>query len=164
MNKRRSSSVVVKPITSDHLGEFVALLRAIEAETHPDDPAAPGRAEAGLLQSVAQYDFTQSDACWLLLAWVRAQVAGYALAVRLPKADARKGFLFVDELYVLKPWRRRGVAMHLLKQVHDLARREGYAGVRLLVRPSNHTARKLYTRLGYAEYPSILCESLMGHV
>ena len=127
----------VQAMSPDHLDDAIRLFRGIEAELAPDDILAPERGETGLRISLASYDSAQSNACLPLLAWVDGQVAGYALAVRVPKPDARKGFFFVDDLYVLRPYQRRGVARRLLKSIHGLATREGYSGVRLLVRPSN---------------------------
>ncbi len=151
-------TIIVKIAATHDMPEAIRLLRAIEAEARPDDPAAPDQAEAGFRQSLAQYDFMRSDACWLLLARLERQVAGYVVALRMPKLDARHGFLYVDELYVLKAHRRRGIAIRLLETVRELAAREGYAGVRLLVRPANAAARALYQRLGLIEYQTILCE------
>jgi ribosomal protein S18 acetylase RimI-like enzyme len=89
---------------------------------------------------------------------VDGQPAGAAVAVRVPKLDGRRGFLFLDELAVLPEHRRRGVAQALLRQVEALARGLGLAGVRLLARPENEAARRLYARQGYAESESIFCE------
>lgn len=158
-----ASTIVVRPMSSHDMAEAVHLFRAIEAEARPEDPTAPDRAEAELRQSLAHYDFTRSDAFWLLLAELEGHVVGYAAVVRIPKGDARHGFLYVDELHVLQAYRRRGVATQLLKAVRDLAAGEGYAGVRLLVRPSNVAARALYQRLNYAEHRAILCELQVMH-
>jgi len=151
-------AIIVKIASTHDMPEAIRLLRAIEAEARPDDPAAPDQAEAGFRQSLAQYDFMRSDACWLLLAKLERQAAGYAVALRMPKLDARHGFLYVDELYVLKAYRRRGIAIRLLEAARELAGREGYAGVRLLVRPTNTAARALYKRLDYVEHRAILGE------
>jgi ribosomal protein S18 acetylase RimI-like enzyme len=150
--------IVVQSLSSDLLDEAAGLFRVIAAESNPQDRSAADVAEAGFRQSLAYYDLIGSDAVWLLLARVNAQLAGYLVAVRIPKLDGRHGFLFVDELHVLEAHRRRGVAKCLLEAVDDLARQAGYAGVRLLVRPSNAAARALYQRLCYTEHPAILCE------
>jgi ribosomal protein S18 acetylase RimI-like enzyme len=154
--------IEIRTMCSEHLGDILCLFRAIEAEEAPSDLQAALRGETGLRLSLSAHDFTQSDSCWPLLAWVDKHLAGYALAVRVPKLDARKGFLLVDELYVLRSFRNRGVATKLLEAVHLQAQKEGYCGVRLLVRPSNEAARRLYARLGYAEHASILCEHLLA--
>ncbi len=153
-----TADIIVQRLSSDLLDEAVGLFRAIAAESNPLDPGAPDVAEAGFRNSLARYDWIRSDAVWLLLARVNTQLVGYLVAVRIPKLDARHGFLFVDELHVLEAHRRTGVASCLLEAVEDLARQAGCAGVRLLVRPSNAAARALYRHLCYAEHPVILCE------
>jgi len=156
-------TITVGPVSPHDVPEVVRLFRAIAAEVRSEAPPSPDRTEAELRQSLAHYDFTRSDAFWLLLAWVGGHAVGYAAVARIPKGDARHGFLYVDELYVLKAHRRRGVATGLLEAVRDLATREGYTGVRFLVRPSNTGARALYQRLGYAEHQAILCEIQVTH-
>lgn len=159
-HKERESNtkIVVQPLSLDLLEEAASLFRTIAIESNPQDPSAPDVAEAGFRQSLTRYDLIGSNASWLLLARVSTHLAGYLTAVRIPKLDSRNGFVFVDELHVLKAYRRRGVATCLLEAADDLARQAGCAGVRLLVRPSNAAARALYQHLGYAEHPAILCE------
>jgi ribosomal protein S18 acetylase RimI-like enzyme len=115
-------------------------------------------AVAGLRTARARHDLLAADTFWLLLAVVDEQPAGLAAVALVPKADARGGFLFVDELAVLPAYRRRGVATALLRQVIDTAAALGLAGVRLLVRPENAAARRLYTALGFDEHATLLCQ------
>jgi len=138
--------------------DLIALLRAIAPEESPGDPAAADRAEAGVAASRARYDFTQSDSFWVFVAKIDDKPVGCAAVCRIPKTDARAGYLFVDELHVLRAHRRRGIATRLLEHVEGLARELGLAGVRLLVRPGNAGARALYRRAGYVEGHSIFCE------
>lgn len=135
-----------------------SFFRAVGAAEAPDDPEAPDRAEAGLLRSLQASSWLHSDHHWLFLARREGRPAGYALAVRIPKADERLGFLFVDELYVLPAYRRRGVGRALLVEIQALARRLGLAGVRLLVRPGNRPARRLYRAAGFRESAAVFCE------
>jgi ribosomal protein S18 acetylase RimI-like enzyme len=153
-----SSGVLVRSMSSLDIPAAMRLFGAIAAETNAEDTGAAEEGQAGLRQSLAHYDITESSGIWVLLAELEGKLVGYALAVRIPKLDHRIGFVFVDELYVLRAYRRRGVARELLDAVHGLARRDGYAGVRLLVRPSNAAARALYRRLDYTEHEAILCE------
>jgi ribosomal protein S18 acetylase RimI-like enzyme len=117
-------------------------------------------AVAGLRLSRQRFDLLSSDSFWLLLAEVEAQPAGLAAAARLPKADARAGFLFVDELSVLPAYRRQGVARALLEHLIALADELGLAGVRLLARPENEAARRLYRSLGFEEQATIFGQRL----
>ena len=140
--------VLVSALTAVSLPALLSLMRAIEAERLPDDPDAPERAEAEVRRSLSRFDFTQPGSCRMLLAMVDDAAAGYALAVRIPKLDARVGFLFVEELYVLGAYRRAGVASALLRECESVAQAWGLPGIRLLVRPENESARQLYRRSG----------------
>lgn len=154
--------ITVSTVKSDTLADLVALLRAIAAEESPDDPFAADRAEAGLVASRAASDFTRSDSFWILLAHVDGEPAGYATICRIPKADERVGFLFVDELHVLRELRRRGVARALLARIDGLARELGLHGVRLLARPGNEPARNLYRQAGFEENPTVLYQKRLA--
>jgi ribosomal protein S18 acetylase RimI-like enzyme len=122
------------------------------------------RAEGGeaavveLRAARAGYELLATDSFWLLLASVEGAPAGLAAVARVPKTDARVGFLFVDELRVLPAYRRQGVATALLEHAVALADELGLAGVRLLVRPENEAARALYQRLGFDESATLFCE------
>lgn len=156
---------VVTPAT---LPDLICFFRAVEASAHPNDPAASDRAEAGLRHSLTALDFLQVDEnnaavrpYWPLLARVEGKPAGYLFAVRIPKADHRCGFLFVDELYIHPAYRRQGLGRGLLEQVQTLASQLELAGVRLLVRPENETGRALYRRCGFQESPTGFCQWLV---
>jgi ribosomal protein S18 acetylase RimI-like enzyme len=148
--------------TSLDLPDLVRFFRAVAAAEAPDDPAAVERGEAGLRRSLEAWDFLRSDTCPLLLARLDGAPVGYLLAVRIPKADARGGFLFVDEVYVLPAYRCQGVARALLERVQALAGELGLAGVRLLVREENPGARKLYRNTGFVEHSTLFCEWKIG--
>lgn len=120
---------------------------------------AASEAERGRTAELcAAEDFLAGDEFWVLLARVDGEPAGFAHVCRIPKADARRGFLFVDELFVHPMYRRKGVATALLNRVMEMSAELGLAGVRLLVRPENAAARALYRKAGYEEHPSILCQ------
>ena len=154
--------VSVAEVTAANLPAFLTLMGDIEAKRLPADPDASARAEAEARLSLSRFDFTRSTACRVLLASVGASAAGYALVVRIPKADARVGFLYVDELYVLALYRRMGVAAALLAQCESVARDWGLHGIRLLVRPENDTARQLYRGAGYSESTTTFCEKILA--
>ncbi|MDH7490566.1 MAG: GNAT family N-acetyltransferase [Anaerolineae bacterium] len=138
--------ITVGLATTADLDDLLALWAA--------DAAESGRGA----QAVAADDFLAGDGFWVLLARVDDEPAGVAHVCRIPKADARRGFLFVDELFVHPAHRRKGVATALLDRVAAMGRELGLAGVRLLVRPENAAARALYMKAGFQEYPTILCQ------
>jgi ribosomal-protein-alanine N-acetyltransferase len=64
-------------------------------------------------------------------------------------------WLMVDEAHVTtfavrKTWRRQGVGERLLIALLDLAKARGAREATLEVRPSNHPARRLYEKYGFA--------------
>jgi ribosomal-protein-alanine acetyltransferase len=64
-------------------------------------------------------------------------------------------WLMVDEAHVTtfavrKTWRRQGVGERLLLALLDLAKARGAREATLEVRPSNHPARRLYEKYGFA--------------
>ena len=152
------SKVAVTSASESDLPSLVRFFRAVAAAEAPNDPAALERGEAGLRDALAGFDFLQRDGYPLLLARVDGESAGYLQAVIIPKADARVGYLFVDEIYVLPAYRRRGVGRALVPCVQTLAGELGLAGVRLLVRPGNAAARELYRSCGFAEHKTLFCE------
>jgi len=139
-----------------HLEDLTNLVQLIEAEDHPDEPAVAANAPAGVSKSHAHFDWLASDCIWTLLAYVGDQPVGMALNTRVPKLDARLGFLYLDELHVIEPCRRRGIAKALLERGFELADKLGLAGVRLLTRPSNSPARALYESVAFRGQESML--------
>ena len=156
------SAITITRVTPADWPAFVAMQRAYEAAEHAHDPTALDRAERGVVASRASYDFTHSDTCWMWLVRVDDAPAGFASTVRVPKADERVGFLFVDELTVLPSFRRMGVASALLRYITAQARDLGLHGVRLLVRPQNEAARALYRRAGFGESETIQCQKIVS--
>jgi ribosomal protein S18 acetylase RimI-like enzyme len=132
-----------------HLADLSDLLERIEAEDHPDEPAKAQAAVPGLQESLHHFPSFPSDCTWPLIAYVGDQPAGLAVLARVTKLDARRGFLYLDELHVLEPYRRRGIGTALLEASFALARELGLCGVRLLTRIDNEPARKLYECVGF---------------
>lgn len=116
----------------------------MEAEDHPEDAEAALRAPEGIRQSLRHFDALNSDCVWLLIAFFNGQPAGLVVLTRIPKLDARLGFLYLDELHVVPQYRRRGIGKTLLAHCIELAQELGLAGIRLLARIDNEPARNLY--------------------
>jgi ribosomal protein S18 acetylase RimI-like enzyme len=152
------TNLSVVQVTHATLGRLAALWREDWLEGHPDDQAGAQAAVADLERSLRHYDFLQSDSFWILAAEWQGQFVGYLTAVRIPKADHRLSFLYVDELFVRRSFRRKGVATTLLQAVVELARTLSAEGVRLLVEPDNQAARSLYQRFGFSQSSHILCQ------
>ena len=136
---------------------LAAFLVAVEAEAEP--PGPPPR-DRGTREAVDVLDLSAASTHAVLAAEDPDGLVAYASCVRIPKLDPRRGFLFIDELHVLVRARRRGIARALLGAANALAREQGLAGVRLLVRPENDPARRLYRSARFAESETVLCERL----
>lgn len=130
----------------------IARVRPADRERYAAVRRLLGAAEESALAGLV------SAEVWLLLAEAEGAPAGALTAVVVPKLDARRGFLFIDELVVAPGQRRQGVATALLARAEALAQAAGLAGVRLLVRPENAAARRLYARAGYRASPTLFCE------
>ena len=144
-----TSELRIVRANEQHLDDIAGLLEQIEAEDHPDDPAKAQAAVAGLQESLRHFPSLPSDCTWALIAYVGDQPTGLAVLARVTKLDARRGFLYLDELHVLEPYRRRGMGTALLEASFALARELGLCGVRLLARIDNEPARKLYESAGF---------------
>jgi ribosomal protein S18 acetylase RimI-like enzyme len=145
-------------VTHADLPKFEAFLRNDAIQAEPSNPGTPLRFVAGLHESLSSFDFLSSDSHWLLAAEIDGQYVGYLSAVRIHKVDGRIAVLFVDELMVLRQYRRRGVASALLLEAQAIAREIGAWRIRLCVEPDNQTARELYRKVGLEEIPILLCQ------
>jgi ribosomal protein S18 acetylase RimI-like enzyme len=148
----------VKIVVKSDLPKLEQLWRDIEREEHPGDGEAQERAVQEARLSLSVFDYLDSDSFWIFAAEADHRYVGYAAAARIPKADARVGFLYIDELYVLADYRNRGHATRIMETAMSHAKSLRLGGIRLLVDHANPTARRLYERLGLAERNQVLCE------
>lgn len=82
-----------------------------------------------------------------------AQTVMAALMVTTEWSDWRNGELWwIQSVYVVREWRRRGVYRALYQHVKHLAQQDSTVrGLRLYVERNNHVAQKTYTALGMVE-------------
>ena len=131
-----------------HLDALEELLQVV-AEDHPEDATVAINVPGGPRKSLHHFDALKSDCVWLLIAFLEDHPAGLAILTRIPKLDARLGFLYLDELHVIREYRRQGVGRSLLSRCITLAQELGLAGIRLLARIDNEPARRLYESMGF---------------
>jgi ribosomal protein S18 acetylase RimI-like enzyme len=151
--------VNVRRADSRDLDGVKALL--IEIEEHEQSNQAVGLADriaTGLTASRASYDLMESDAFWVFIAAVDERLVGYATVARVPKLDQRVATLFIDELYVLREFRRQGVASSLLVAIGDHADALGAWMIRLVTEPENEAASALYRRAGFTQHGGVLLQ------
>ncbi len=77
-------------------------------------------------------------------------------------SDWRNGlFWWIQSVYVIQAWRRRGVYRRLYDFIRELAQREpGVCGFRLYVEKENATAQRTYSALGMAPTDYLIYEEL----
>ena len=128
-----------------------------EEETFGDGDAGE-RAVQESRRSLAEFDFLDGGSSWMIAAETDGRLVGYASAARIPKVDARVGFLFIDELYVLSQHRKQGACYGSWKEALAHAKDLRLGGIRLRLEPTNAAVRCLYKRVGFMERDQILCE------
>lgn len=148
----------VKIVQKADLPRLERLWGDIVREERPGDGEAERRAIRESKQSLATFDYLATDSFWIFASEADGRYVGYAAAARIPKADARIGILYIDELHVLSAYRRQGHATRLLEMAVTQARNLRLGGVRLMVEPGNAAARHLYNKLRFVERNLILCE------
>ena len=92
--------------------------------------------------------YLDNPANYFLVAEAGREVAGFLTAYRLERADRAAGQMFVYEVEVDRPARRRGVGSALLREIQEIARREGMFEAFVLTSRGNDAARKLYASTG----------------
>lgn len=96
------------------------------------------------------FDFlVEKPACQLLLWYEAEEAVAFVTIVTYPSAWSGGWAVFVDDLYVLPAYRRRGIATALLQAVDHHAQEIGAKRLQLLVSPDN-PAHALYAGQGYA--------------
>jgi ribosomal protein S18 acetylase RimI-like enzyme len=83
----------------------------------------------------------------VFLAEVGAAPAGFAIASR-----SRPDIGHVDDLYVRPAYRRRGVAVSILRELARAFHERGVEHISLDVDAANEAARTLYENLGFVRY------------
>lgn len=117
---------------------------ALETERRQLDPATVAAGVNALLADAAKgiYFLAEAD----------GQPVGQLLITR-EWSDWRNGnFWWIQSVYVLEPFRGRGIFRALFEHVHALAQaRHDVCGLRLYVEANNSRAQEAYRRLGLAK-------------
>jgi ribosomal protein S18 acetylase RimI-like enzyme len=83
-----------------------------------------------------------------LAAFDGSDPVGFVLAYELTRRHGDAAMLLVYEVGVDEPFRRRGIATQLLRELERLARARGIGEAFLLTEPGNAAANALYASLG----------------
>jgi ribosomal protein S18 acetylase RimI-like enzyme len=137
----------------DRLEDLRALVRRISGE---DPRTATAEGLRPFFDDVSRLGRAHPSS--ILLGYLGDEPVGLLCATAIPKLDARRGYLFIDEIYVLARHRRCGVGRAMVGEARTLCRIQRLAGLRLLTRPENATARRFYAALGFRASASLLQE------
>ena len=85
------------------------------------------------------------------LAEAEGGLAGFAKIGPDDLPGAAQDSIELYQLYLLEPWKGRGIAAALMDWAIAAARERGGAELRLTVYIDNHRARRFYERYGFAE-------------
>ena len=123
----------IRRLGSEEVARAADVVRTFKGQSRP-----PGSLTA----------FLGNPANYLLVAEVGNELAGFLMAYRLDRADREESQMFVYEVEVAEPWRRRGIASALVREIIGMARVERMFEVFVLTSQSNEAARRLYARAG----------------
>lgn len=129
-------------------------------DTYARDPAGGGKplsdfARANLVGALASRPFIFS-----VLAFEDDKPVGLINAIEGFSTFACRPLVNVHDVVVASSHRGRGIAARMFEQVEALARKRGACKLTLEVLQGNAPARKLYQRLGFADYQF---DPAMGH-
>lgn len=91
-----------------------------------------------------------------IIAWVGGDAVGYAVYFRTFSTFTGKPGLYVEDLFVRAPFRRRGVGLALLAEIGRKGRDAGIGRLEWTALKWNRNARRMYARLGARELPEWL--------
>lgn len=133
MEETRSAEIRVRRLVSRDVSLVREVSRTFKGSARPDDELRR---------------YLDNPANYFLVAETGGEVAGFLTGYRLERADRSAGQMFVYEVEVDRAARRTGVGSALLKEIQEIARREGTFEAFVLTSRGNDAARKLYASTG----------------
>ncbi len=136
---------------------FVEGLQEVELRLCPD-MALPseiaGAHAAFLLRHAAERDGV------VLLAKAGPETVGFVSAwvehdEDLTLREEARAYCFISDVFVVAPWRRKGVATRLLAAVEEAMRKRGCRRFRIHAKAGNEAAARCYEAAGYGAYEVI---------
>jgi ribosomal protein S18 acetylase RimI-like enzyme len=134
------------------LGPDDAAVLAKVADEVFDNPVDPGLAA----------EFLAAANCHMAVALEAGVVVGFASGVAYVHPDKPRE-LFVNEVAVAPPWRRRGLARGLVAALLEKARAAGCGHAWVLTNRSNPAALALYSSLGGVAGAEGMGEDIVGY-
>jgi len=135
-------TITVRPIAAGEGGVLLEMVKAL-AEDHgfaDKMKSSPADLEAAL--------FAPQPIVGCLLAFYDSAPAGCAFWHRSFATSRGREVMYLEDLSVLPPYRRNGVARALLKELARLARAKGFPSIYWIMVGRNEPGRALYREIG----------------
>ena len=133
----------IRPATAADVSGIVSLIRAL-AEYEKAAPGALSLTEAGLHDAL----FGPHPAIEALAATAGDTLIGYALYFHNFSSWRGRRGLFLEDLFVVPEWRRRGLGRALFAELMRIARERGCSRMEWIVLDWNAPAIRFYESLG----------------
>lgn len=114
---------------------------------YTDDPSTEGMSVEKIRRTMDELSRHPDKGRFIVFA-CGAAIAGYALIIHFWSNEYGGTIAVIDELYVQRDWRGKGVASAFLKDISNVSQ-GGIKGLQLEVTPRNGRARALYVRHGF---------------
>lgn len=147
------TNLVIRPATSADEPYLLTMMRALaEQEPNPNPGAFRERAVSSAFRFLL--DHPDRGCVWVLV--VEEHIVGYIVLTLGFSFEFFGTDAFVDELYVLPEYRRRGFALEAVKYLEAQANKLGVNAVHLEVDEGNEPAFELYRRMGFQDHNRFL--------
>jgi ribosomal protein S18 acetylase RimI-like enzyme len=146
-----TSQLVIRPATSADEPHLLSMMRQL-VEQEPN----PGVFRQALVGKTLRFflEHPERGRIWTLL--VNEKPAGYIVLTLGFSFEFHGMDAFVDELYVLPEFRRRGFGMQAVRHLEAEAKNLGVNALHLEVDKGNDSAFELYRRTGFAYHNRFL--------
>jgi diamine N-acetyltransferase len=140
------AEVEIREAKARDLPALLRMMRSL-AEHPPAIPFDEDEVRAALDKFLGHADLGKA---WLL--WLGEKPAGYVILTLGYSFEFRGRDAFIDELFIEREFRRRGLGQRALEFVEEKARASGVNALHLEVDRGNDPALELYRRTGYEDH------------
>ena len=137
---------------------LLSMMRALAGQDPEVIPFDESRARAAFHRFLSLPAFGR---IWLL--YTGADLIGYIILTVGYSFEFRGHDAFIDELYIVPAYRRRGFGRQSMAFVEQEAREMGVNAIHLEVDPGNDSALELYRRAGYRDHNRFLMTKWLEH-
>jgi len=152
------ANLVIRPATLADEQYLLPLMRAL-AEQEPN----PGTFREELVNKALRFllNHPERGRVWVLA--VDEKLVGYIILTLGFSFEFFGTDAFIDELYILPEYRRRGFGLHAVQFLEVEANKLGVNAVHLEVDEGNDAAFELYRRMGFEDHRRFLMTKWLQH-